>query len=70
MDTKTFLSSHFPRFVKKWKKFHSKFKHVNTWYIASDYCFDDKNKPLNYTFLFVEKCYFLCYNCDEVKIRN
>ena len=45
MDTKTFLSSHFPGFAKKWKKFHSKFKHANAWYIASDYCLDDKNKP-------------------------
>lgn len=45
MNTKTFLSSHFPNFVQKWKKFYNKFKHVDTWYIVSDYCFDDKDKP-------------------------
>lgn len=44
MDTKTFLSSHFPDFVKKWKKYYHKFKQVDTWCISSDYCLNDKSK--------------------------
>lgn len=45
MNRKTILSSNFPDFVQKWKKFQNKFKEVNSWYIVSDYCLDDKNKP-------------------------
>ena len=45
MNTKTFLSSHFPDFVKKWKRYYHKFKQVDSWYITSDYCLDDKSKP-------------------------
>lgn len=45
MNRKTILSSHFPEFVEKWKKFQQNFKHVDSWYIVSDYCLDDKNKP-------------------------
>lgn len=45
MNKKTILSSHFPDFIKKWNKFYSKFRQVNSWYIVSDYCLDDKNKP-------------------------
>lgn len=44
MNTKTFLSSHFPDFVKKWKRYYHKFKQVDSWYITSDYCLDDKTK--------------------------
>ena len=36
---------HFPDFVRKWKKFHGKLKHIDVWYITSDYCLDDKEKP-------------------------
>lgn len=45
MNRKTILSSNFPDFVQKWKRFQNKFKQVNSWYIVSDYCLDDKNKP-------------------------
>ena len=45
MNRKTILSSHFPDFVEKWKKFQHKFKKVDSWYITSDYCLDDKDKP-------------------------
>lgn len=45
MNRKTILSAHFPDFVEKWKKFQQKFKTVDSWYIVSDYCLDDKNKP-------------------------
>lgn len=45
MNRKTILSSHFPDFVEKWKKFQQNFKRVDSWYIVSDYCLDDKNKP-------------------------
>lgn len=45
MNRKTILSSHFPDFIEKWKKFQRRFKHVDSWYIVSDYCLDDKNKP-------------------------
>ena len=45
MNKKTILSSNFPDFVQKWKRFQNKFKQVNSWYIVSDYCLDDKNKP-------------------------
>ena len=45
MNRKTILSRHFPDFVKKWKKFQHNFKRNDSWYITSDYCLDDKNKP-------------------------
>lgn len=45
MNRKTILSSNFPDFVEKWKKFQQNFKRVDSWYIVSDYCLDDKNKP-------------------------
>lgn len=45
MNKKTILSAHFPDFVEKWKKFQSNFKRNDSWYITSDYCLDDKNKP-------------------------
>lgn len=45
MNRKTILSSHFPEFVEKWKKFQNNFKRNASWYITSDYCLDDKNKP-------------------------
>lgn len=45
MNRKTILSSHFPNFAKKWKKFQNQFKKIDSWYIVSDYCLDDKNKP-------------------------
>lgn len=45
MNRKTILSSHFPDFVEKWKRFQKQFKRVTSWYITSDYCLDDKKKP-------------------------
>lgn len=45
MNRKTILSSNFPEFVEKWKKFQQKYPRVDSWYIASDYCLDDKDKP-------------------------
>lgn len=45
MNRKTFLSSHFPDVVTKWNKYFCKLKEVNSWYISSDYCLDDKDKP-------------------------
>ena len=45
MNRKTILSSHFPDFVEKWNKFYNKFKQVDSWYVVSDYCLDDKDKP-------------------------
>ncbi len=45
MNRKTILSSNFPDFVEKWKKFKHKFKHIDSWYIVSDYCLDDNSKP-------------------------
>ena len=45
MNRKTILSSHFPEFVEKWKNFQNNFKRNASWYITSDYCLDDKNKP-------------------------
>lgn len=45
MNRKTILSSHFPDFVEKWNKFYNKFKQVDSWYIVSDYCLDNKDKP-------------------------
>lgn len=45
MNRKTILSRHFPDFVEKWKKFQQNFKRVDSWYITSDYCLDDKDKP-------------------------
>lgn len=45
MNRKTFLSSHFPDFIEKWNKYHSKFKHIDFWFVTSDYCLDDNNKP-------------------------
>lgn len=45
MNRKTILSSNFPDFVEKWKKFQQNFKHIDSWYIVSDYCLDDKHKP-------------------------
>ena len=44
MNKKTILSSHFPDFVEKWNRFHNKFKQVDSWYIVSDYCLDDKDR--------------------------
>lgn len=44
MNRKTILSSHFPDFVMKWKRFQHKFKQIDSWYIVSDYCLDDRNK--------------------------
>lgn len=45
MNKKTILSSNFPEFLRKWKRYHNKFKKVNSWYITSDYCLENKEKP-------------------------
>lgn len=45
MNRKTFLSSHFSDFVEKWNKYYSKFKRIDFWFVTSDYCLDDRNKP-------------------------
>ena len=44
MNRKTFLSMHFPDFVKKWNVYYHNYRQTDYWCITSDYCLDDKDK--------------------------